>query len=349
MALALLCGCRNREGKELRDSKLEYSPEINTVTVQTLERTDFPLQLVSNGKLSAASRASLKFNLPGTVSRLNVGNGQRVAAGSEIARIDRPDLVLAVEAAGEALEKARLELYDVLAGQGFAARDTSSVPGDIMSMAKIRSGYNSAVNSYRRAEFELSETVLRAPFTGRVADLKVKQYDQAPADCFCTLLDDSSMDVDFTVMESEYSFLSKGLPVTVTPFADLSKTFTGRISDINPVVDKSGQVAVRAKVAGSQYLVDGMNVKVTVEKNVPGCLVVPRNAVVIRDNLDVLFTYTPDGKAHWVYVNIIASNRDSFVVEANTDRGASLSAGDVVIISNNLNLADGSEVRPVNP
>jgi len=73
-------------------------------------------------------------------------------------------------------------------------------------------------------------------------------------------------------------------------------------------------------------------------------LVVPRSAVVIRDNLDVLFTYTPDGKAHWVYVNILDSNSDSFVIEANADRNAKLSEGEQVIISSNLNLADGSAV-----
>ena len=38
------------------------------------------------------------------------------------------------------------------------------------------------------------------------------------------------------------------------------------------------------------------------------------------------------------------SNGDSHAVTANTDRDADLSAGDTVIVSGNLNLADGSEV-----
>ena len=88
-----------------------------------------------------------------------------------------------------------------------------------------------------------------------------------------------------------------------------------------------------------------MNVKVTVEKTVANQLVVPRSAVVIRDNMNVLFTYQPNGTARWVYVTIIASNRDSFVVEPNSERNSQLSEGEKVIISSNLNLADGSEVR----
>lgn len=337
-------GCKGG-GNALKEGKLEYSPEINTVEVMTLKRTDFPRQLLSNGKLSASSRAVLKFGTSGAVKVLNVRNGQHVERGQVIAEIDRPDLKLALESARLSLDKARLDLYDVLAGQGYAVGDTSSVPSDVLEMAKMRSGYSGAENALANAGYALSGTVLTAPFSGVVADLKVKCHDQAPVDGFCTLLDDSAMDVDFTVMESEYSFIASGMGVKVSPFSDASAVCGGKITEINPVVDKNGQIAVRARVHGMPSLVDGMNVKVTVEKTVPGQLVVPRSAVVIRDNMDVLFTCQPDGRARWVYVDIIASNRDSFVVEPNRERGAKLVEGEKVIISSNLNLADGSEVK----
>jgi len=131
----------------------------------------------------------------------------------------------------------------------------------------------------------------------------------------------------------------------VIPFADPSKSVTGKVSEINPTVDKNGQIAVRATVRNDGSLIDGMNVKVIVERMMPGQLVVPRSAVVVRDNLDVLFTYTDDGVALWTYVNIIRSNGDSHVVTANADRGAKLNEGDKVIVKGNLNLADGSKVQ----
>ena len=87
-----------------------------------------------------------------------------------------------------------------------------------------------------------------------------------------------------------------------------------------------------------------MNVHVIVEKTLPDRLVVPKEAVVIRDNMNVLFTYSDDGVAHWVYVNILNANSESYSVEANSSRGAVLSEGDRVITSGNLNLADGSKV-----
>ena len=212
-------------------------------------------------------------------------------------------------------------------------------------MAKMRSGYTSAKNSLERAKLDYEGAVLKAPYSGKVADLKLKAYDRTTSEPFCSVIDDSSLDVDFSVMESEYAFLEKGLQVRVIPFADPSKSVTGKVSEINPTVDKNGQIAVRATVRNDGSLIDGMNVKVIVERMMPGQLVVPRSAVVVRDNLDVLFTYTDDGVAHWTYVNIIRSNGDSHVVTANADRGARLNEGDKVIVKGNLNLADGSKVQ----
>ena len=69
----------------------------------------------------------------------------------------------------------------------------------------------------------------------------------------------------------------------------------------------------------------------------------PKSAVVIRDNEEVLFRFR-DGKALWTYVHTSLANSREYAVEANTERGADLSPGDIVIVSGNLNLADGSEV-----
>jgi len=212
-----------------------------------------------------------------------------------------------------------------------------------METGKIRSGYSSSKNSLASAEQNMAGTVLKAPFAGRVADIVLRRNDQSGSEPFCTVVDDSSLDVDFSIMESEYDFVSVGLSVKVIPFADQTREYTGTVVSINPSVDERGRIAVRARVKNDGKLIDGMNVKVVVERLVPDQLVVPRSAVVVRDNLDVLFTYS-NGKAHWVYVNILLSNGDSYAIEANKDRNSVLEEGAEVIISGNLNLGDNSEV-----
>lgn len=342
--LLLFSSCGNTGNEKQRDGRLQQQAVNNVVDVITLEKMDFPRQLLSNGKLVAAARASLSFSCPGPLAAILVKNGQYVTKGTVLARVDRPDLELALESARLSLQKAEMDLYDYLVGQGYPARDTAAVPSEIMAAARMKSGFSVARNALSKAQLDMDGTVLKAPFSGRAADIRLHRYDLSGTDTFCTLVDDSSFDVDFTVMESEYSFLSKGLTVKVTPYADANGTCSGNITDINPLVDKNGQILVRARVKGGGKLLDGMNVKVTVERMIPDVLVVPRSAVVIRDNLDVLFTYTDDGKAHWTYVTIITSNGDSHVITANTSRGAVLSEGDRVIVSGNLNLADGSSV-----
>ncbi len=87
-----------------------------------------------------------------------------------------------------------------------------------------------------------------------------------------------------------------------------------------------------------------MQVKVSVKKSVPEQLVVPKEAVVLRLNQEVLFRYT-DGIAYWTYVQTGLENSQHYTVIVHPDKGASLDSGDTVIISDNLNQAHESKVE----
>lgn len=342
--LGLLPACRPKPAADPTDeSRLTYTPEVNEVEVITLKRQTFPMQLVANGRLSAAQKSALYFEQSGQIVSLEVQNGSYVARGGVIARLDDSEQRSALESARIDRERTRLEYLDVLAGQGYAVADSASVPADVRDLAGVRSGYSAACNAYDKAQRALAGTVLCAPFSGKVADLKLKKWDRTGSDPFCTLIADGTLDVTFSALESEYGFLARGQRVRVTPFGS-ERSFAGSIRSINPTIDKNGQIAVTASIPGAVGLLDGMNVRVVVDRDLPAQLVVPKSAVVIRDGLEVLFRYGAEGKAEWVYVHTLSANSDSFAVTANTDRGATLSEGDRVIVSGNLNLADGSRV-----
>lgn len=347
MAAAVTClaACKNADkASELTDeSKLQYTPEVNEVEVVPLQRQTFQMQLLANGKLSAAQKSALYFAETGQIVAVNVSNGGSVGQGAVIARLDSREQESKLEAARIEVERTRLEYLSFLAGQGYAVADSAAVPQDVRDLAAIRSGYAAAQNSLGQARRALEGTVLRAPFSGKVADIKLKKWDRTNGDPFCTLIADRTFDVEFSALESEYAFLQKGQPVRVSLFGDDEHSVKGTIKSINPAVDKNGQILVTATVPGDGRMLDGMNVKVIVERALPDQLVVPKRAVVIRDNLEVLFRYN-EGKADWVYVNTLRSNSESFAIQANTDRGAELHEGDLIIVSGNLNLADGSRV-----
>ena len=309
------CGKTKNEKTDAAQDRMQHRIERNEVTVDTLQRRDFMRELISNGRLAASKRSTLSFEVSGTIAAIAAKNGSRVGAGEQIARIDTSDYALQLHKARLALDKARLGFYDVLVGLGYQAGDTVTPPAEVVQLARIRSGY---------------------------ADVEQQVYEKSKGE-FCTLLDDSRLDVRFSVLESEYGLLRPGQEIGVSPFADLRKEVKGRITAINPSVDVHGQVQVDAEVVNDGTLADGMNVRVAVRQKVPGQLVVPKSAVVIRDNLEVLFRYK-DGRAQWTYVHTSLANSREYVVEANLDRGAELNPGDLVIVSGNLNLADGSEV-----
>ena len=344
-AAAMLCtSCTQKKGNlQSDDSKLKYSPELTEVGTIILEKKDFPMQLLSNGKLSARQKSALSFRQSGAITKVNYSNGAKVQAGALIAELDNRDQQSALESAAIARDKAELDLKDVLVGLGYTAGQTSGIPEEIMAVAKIRSGYSAAINAYETAVRNLEGTKITAPFSGKVADIKLKVWDSSTADPFCSLIADDEFDVDFTILESEYGFAEVGQSVRVTLFSGSETATTGNITSINPSIDKNGQIAVKARIKGKDGFVDGMNVRVLVDKIQPEQLVVPKSAVVIRDGLEVLFRYNA-GKAEWVYVNILKANSESYAVIANEARGARLEAGDEIIVSGNLNLADGSNV-----
>ena len=95
---------------------------------------------------------------------------------------------------------------------------------------------------------------------------------------------------------------------------------------------------------GAGHLIDGMNVKIIIEKDVPHSFVVPKDAVLERDGYQVVFMYK-NGEAVWTYVDIAHSNIGSYAITGCKRKETEVHTGDIVITSGNQNLADGTEVK----
>jgi RND family efflux transporter MFP subunit len=346
---ALMCaaaGCKPKttENEDTNLARQVFAKETNRVEVMTLTERDFHKQVISNGRLEAARRAVLSFAGSGRISAVNVANGARVAQGQTLASLDTEDTSLALERARLAWDKARLDLIDKMLDFDYQPdADTAAIPDETMRIIYLRSGYLDARHALESARLAHQRSTLRAPFAGKVADVKGKVWEQASGE-FCTVIDDATFNVQFPVLETEIGFIAVGRPVKVYSFNDPDNVVTGRITALNPTVDQHGQIQVTAQIAGNGKMIDGMNVRVMAEEVVPRQLVVPKTAVVQRDGLEVLFRYA-DGKTVWTYVHVTASNSTEHVVAPNIERGADLNVGDVVITSGNLNLGGGTDVE----
>lgn len=339
-----LAACTNSSPRETNaDVRRKYEEKKKLVEVVLLKKSTFPRQYISNGTLSALQKSDLRFGITGQIDKVFVSNGSPVKKGQVIARLAQTEILLQHQQAQTNYQKAKMDFEDALIGQGYALGDTTAVPKKVYYAASIRSGHTAAKSALEEAEFRLEQTVMKAPFTGVAANIAQKQYEQLNGgEAFCKLVDLKRMEVAFQLTETEIREVVKGDSVKVYPLAH-EEGYGGVITELNPIVDEHGLIQLKAVIENPGHLMDGMNVKVIVEKQIPDQLVVPKSAVVLRQNQEVLFKVV-NGKAYWTYVHTGLENSMSFTVKANTEKGASLDVGDTVIVSGNLNLAHESNV-----
>lgn len=343
MALALLTACSGAKKEESTEEGVAtvLPSDDNEVTVQELIRRTFDHELVSNGKVAAGVQADLRFETTGIVASISVKNGDYVKKGQKLAELDKFRLTNKTAQAKDALEKAKLELQDVLIGQGYPVDDHTKVPADIMKLARVKSGYDQSLSQYELARYEEEHATLTAPFDGIVANLFSKPYNAASTtEAFCTIVGAQGMEADFTVLESELPLIKNGDKVIVTPYSDAASKHEGRITQINPLVDDKGMVKVKAVVNSKGKLFSGMNVRVNVHRSLGEQLVIPKSAVVLRSGKQVVFTLK-DGKAQWNYVQTGLENAESYSVVDG------LKEGDTVIVTGNVNLAHEAPVKVI--
>ena len=344
--LVILVRCSTPAQQNEDIAKTSFENDEEHVEVIVLRKQAFKKELVSNGKLKALKKSDLRFPVSGKLSdRITIKNGQRIAAGQILARLEDGDFRRSLQKSKTSLTIAALELEDYLLSRGLSLKDSASIPKDALDIAKIRSGYTMALQELQSVEFNIQNTVLTAPFPGRVANVKIHAHEQVNAsDIFCTLIGDTEFEVEFYLVENEIGDVAVNDKVRIAPNS-MNGVFYGYISQINPLVDEHGLILVKAVTKNNDgNLLEGMNVKVFIEKESGNLLVVPRAAVVLRQNQEVLFKYSR-GKALWTYVQTGLENSTSYAVIAHPDKGATLEPGDTVIISGNLNLAHESEVK----
>ncbi len=333
--------CKNKNQDESQEGNKSLPEEKNIVETVVIQNQDFTREIVSNGKLSALQSAELWFKASGIVKEILVKNGETVQKGETLASLYDEDMKFSYDKAEIALEQAELERRSILISMEYND-GVNGVPPDRLKIANIRSGYSQSSINLEEAGQTLKNAIIIAPFTGKIEGIEQKPFEKAdPSKPFCTLINDKHFTIDFPLLETEFNQVKIGQQVEVSPIATDKKT-RGTITEINPSIDENGLVWVKAEVDNPGGYIEGMNVKVSIKHSIHGQLVVPKQAVVLRQNREVLFRYTK-GIAYWTYINVLDENETQYSVVA--AEGATLNPGDTVIISNNLNLAHESEVE----
>lgn len=339
--LISVCSCNNTsyDDNDSGDTIVRVSTKKENILVKIAEVNsgDFDLETISNGKLTARQSTDISFPIPGKIKSIKVKNGQNVSKGQVLVMLEESDLKRNVERRREAVEKSKVDLDDRLIDYGYRLRDSAVIPKDIMKMAKIKSGFNTAHHDYADAIASLNKTVIVAPFSGRIVSLNAHEFNSTDGLRFCRLINDTQMDVEFDVLETEYRSISKGTSLEILPFEDGGELL-GKVDHVNPSIDNNGMIKITGTVLNNNgLLIDGMSVKVIVKKKIANQIFIPKNAVLDRQDRKVVFTYE-NGFAKWNYVETYYENSKFVSIRSG------LKKGQKVIITNNLNLAHDSKV-----
>lgn len=321
------------------------SAGTDTTVVETtpVSQGSFTLETWCNGTLQAGQKAIVPFELQGNLVKVNVRNGQWVSAGQVLAQIDDYRQQQALAQAELNHRQALIDYEDQLLLSGFRSEDSLRVPEKVRSAAMLRSGLSQSSLALGKARRELANTRVTAPVSGMVAGMKAQSFTPTSEyKNFCTLLNTRAMQVNFEVLENDAAIIKPGVSVQVMPVALPGTIFPGTITGTDPLLSANGTLSISANVQNKESrLIDGMKVKVVVNTKIPNQLMVPKSAVLARQNRQVVFT-VEEGHAIWNYVTTGYENSTHYTITEG------LQAGQQVITSNNLTIGHLAPVLVAN-
>jgi len=207
---------------------------------------------------------------------------------------------------------------------------------------KAQEGLTGATIALRQMELKLERCKVRAPFPGIVSDVLISpgQHMGAGTDLL-RLVNPASVHVRGYALETEASQLREHVPVRIQLDAYPGRFFEGEVTAIAPEVDTEKKtVTVFARFQKIEVPVrPGMHGRLDVVTEVhPNVLIVPRSAVLFRDERPLVFKVN-DGTAEWVYVQLGPKNDEEQAIISDQ-----IQPGDTIITEGHLTLAHQSRV-----
>ena len=294
------------------------------------------LEVEALGTARANESVDVTAKVSNLVTAIRFVEGQQVRKGSVLVELDgaqaRADLSVAEAALIEStsqLKRSR-ELY------------TTKVLSD-QQIEQIEATFAANQARVASARARLSDTVIRAPFDGRVGLRRVSVGSFVAPGAVITTLDDSSqIKLDFTVPEAAVAAMQPGLTLEATSVAFPGRTFAGKVASVDSRVDPSTRsVVVRAIVPNSDGLLKpGMFMNVRLARGAADLLVVPEETLVPEQG-DVFVYVVQDGKASKRRIQTGQRRVGSVQV---TD---GLQSGELVVTEGTQKLRDGASVAVV--
>jgi membrane fusion protein (multidrug efflux system) len=294
-----------------------------------------PQVITTVGSLRSDESITLRPESAGRISAITFQEGQRVAKGVPLVRLDPaiPRAELEQAKANYVLAKQKFDRAVDLAQRNFISGQAKDEAENNVKVAEA---------SVQLAEAKLAKTDIRAPFSGIIGlrSVSVGDYVKEGAD-LVNLEAIDPLKVDFRVPETYLRQVQVGQSLQITLDALPGKTYAGKVTAVNPLIDAAGRsIIIRAKVGNQDTtLRPGMFARVKlITRAEQDAMVLPEEALMPQGTEQFVFRVN-DGKVSRVKVET-GQRRDGKVEIVN-----GINKGDVIVTAGQLKLRDGVSVR----
>jgi membrane fusion protein, multidrug efflux system len=330
-ASALLAGC----GIDA-DNKQAKPEMAQGLRLQKIQMQNIPDELEAPGSVIAAATAQVAARTMGTVIVVTAKEGDTVKRGQLLAQLDERELsarhnatvaaaqsaeagigqatkaVAAAQAQADVAQKTydryvylkeqksvSPQEFDEVAAKQQAAQ--ASLEQAKAGLQQAQSGKEQALSEVRAAESVVSYARIVAPFDGRVVQRSVEQGSMvSPGTPLFVVEDSSRYQLEVTLPTESLGLVKKGSTARVQLDELAAKPLSGKVAEIEAGADPSSHT-VRAKIdlpreAGIESGVFGRAFFARGEKK---GLVVPKESLVIRGQLQGIYVVDAGGLIHW--------------------------------------------------
>lgn len=311
----------------------------NTVFVTTdkvrLTAPRSRIQSIGTGK--AIRSIEVTADVAGTVEKIHVKPNTDVAAGDPIVTLERKTQGILLGSAKAELDKqsASFDRYETLLKQNSNSVSQAQVDEARASLALAEA-------QVAEAQYEYDRRVIKAPFAGRInlSDLAVGSYLPQGAG-IVTLVDASSLLVEFSVPEMSIAQISAGTPVRLTTPALRGRVFSGLITAFDSSIDEEYRtVRVRAEVQNPEsVLLPGMTFSVSLASPDKPMPMVPAVAVLWSRDGAYVWRLGEGNTPERVGIVLRHRLRDTIWVEAD------LKEGDAVVVDGAFKVSQGAHLE----
>jgi len=346
-AASITAGCSGRSSAEAAPDAAAavMVPPENVTVVDSVTLHSGP---AISGDLMAERSATIRAEVGGSVTAVNVEAGQAVRSGQLLGTLDEGGIAEQVRSAksmlvsaenGAAVARREAERSKrLLAGGAVAERDVELADRALWAAeAQLENARAAAVS----AEKQWEKTRLTAPFGGIVGRRRVSVGDVVTlGNELFTVVDPRSMQLDASVPVSALAAIRVGSTVDFDVSGYEGQEFTGTVKRVSPEVDPgTRQVRIVVTIPNAGSLVAGLFAKGRVVTEERRTVAVPVTAVDIRGAAPTV-RRLKDGKVELVAVQLGLRDEVTGLIEVT----GGLARGDTVLTGGAMSVATGTPV-----